>query len=262
MQKVAIVTGGSSGIGLATARLLVKKDWKVYELSRNGQGEQGISHVTADVSLEESVAAAFERIYAETGRLDLLINSAGFGISGAIELTELSDVKRLFDVNFFGALTCIKCAVPYLRKTGGGHIINLSSVAAPVAIPFQAFYSCTKAAVNDLTLALANELRPFNIRVCAVMPGDVRTGFTSARKKNEAGQELYGDAIQKAVNAMERDEQRGMSPKFIATAIVRAAEAPHPKPLYTPGLKYKLFVLIAKLLPARLVNWMVWKVYS
>ena len=257
---VALVSGGSSGIGKATAELLVKKGYKVYELSRHGYDSDGIIHISADVTDEESIKSAVDTVFSREGQLNLLICNAGFGISGAVELTDIAQAKRLFDVNFFGMVRCIRAAIPLLRASGGGTIICLSSVAAPIAIPFQAYYSCTKSAINDLVLALRNELRPFRISVCAVMPGDVKTGFTSSREKS-ADDPIYKGAIEHAVSTMERDEQNGMSPNKVAAVIARAAERKYPAPLYTVGFKYKLFVLLSRLLPARICCWIVGKIY-
>ncbi len=262
MKKVAVITGGSSGIGRCTADLLSQNGFSVYELSRHGTSRSGVTHITADISDKSAVQAAMTYIFQKEERLDVLVNNAGFGISGAVEFTDPSDVKRLFDILFFGTLHCIQCSIPYLRQTGGGHIVNLSSVAAPLSIPFQAFYSCAKAAVNDLTLALANELRPFHIAVSAVMPGDTQTGFTAAREKNVLGQEFYGDSIVRAVQTMERDETNGMSPLIIARCILRILSKPFPKPLYVAGKKYKLFVCLAKILPVRFVNYIIGKLYG
>ncbi|MGI6498538.1 MAG: SDR family NAD(P)-dependent oxidoreductase [Oscillospiraceae bacterium] len=262
MKKVAVVTGGSSGIGRCTADLLSQNGYAVYELSRHGASRPGVVHITADIGDKAQVERAMEQVFRLSGRLDVLVNNAGFGISGPVEFTDPLEVRHLFDVNFFGALHCIQCAVPYLRQTGGGHIVNLSSVAAPLAIPFQAFYSCVKAAVNGLTLALANELRPFHIAVSAVMPGDAKTGFTAARRKETKGREVYGEAMVRAVQAMERDEETGMSPSVVARCILRIVSKPSPKPFYVAGAKYKLFVGLARLLPARFVNYVVGKLYG
>ena len=150
-------------------------------------------------------------------------------------------------------------ALPYLRRTKGARIINLSSVAAPIAIPFQAFYSATKAAINSLSLALANEVRPFGISVSALMPGDVQTGFTGAREKNEEGAEHYGGTIHKAVSAMEKDELSGMRPEYIAGILYKISQKRRPRALYTAGAKYKLFVVLIKILPANLINRLVGK---
>ena len=262
MAATAVITGGSSGIGQSCARLFCEKGYTVYELSRSGKSEGGIRHITADITKPHEVAAAFEAIFAAQGRIDLLVNNAGMGISGAIEFTELDAAKRIFDVNFFGMFTCCKAALPYLRQSEGGRIINLSSVAAPISIPFQAFYSATKAAVNSFTMALANEVRPFGIRVSALMPGDVHTGFTSAREKSEIGSQLYGQAIERAVSSMEKDELGGMSPELVAGLIFKISQCRHPKVLYTAGGKYRLFVIIAKLLPATVCNRLVGKIYG
>ena len=183
MCKVAIVTGGTSGIGRATALALQSDGWTVYELSRRGEGMADVRHIVADITKEETLSAAVAQVMAEEGRIDLVINNAGFGISGAIEFTTTEEARRLFDANFFGMVRMNRCVIPLMRAQGSGRIINLSSVAAPVPIPFQAYYSATKAAVNDYTMALANELRPFGVSVCAVQPGDIKTGFTAARER-------------------------------------------------------------------------------
>lgn len=149
-----------------------------------------------------------------------------------------------------------------MRKNGGGRIINISSLAAELSIPFQAFYSASKAAVNSLTLALANELRPFHISVCALMPGDVKTGFTDAREKQEEDGGVYADVIKKSVATMENDERNGMPAEKIAEAVLLLAEKKKVKPLSTKGAKYKFFAVLAKLLPASAVNRMVGMLYT
>ncbi len=261
MGRVVVITGGSSGIGRAAAGMFAARGDVVYELSRGGQGAPGVRHLTADVTDQAQVDAAMAQVGVEQGRIDLLVNNAGMGISGAIEFTPEEHARKIIDVNFFGTFHCCKAALPYLRKSGNPRIVNTSSVAAPVAIPFQAFYSASKAAVNSLTLALANEVRPQGIKVCAVMPGDARTGFTAARQKSTAGQEIYGAQIERAVGAMEKDELGGMPPEVVAAVLLKAADARSPRPLYTAGTKYKFFVLLAKFLPARALNWLVGKVY-
>lgn len=262
MGNVVVITGGSSGIGKSTAALFYKNGCTVYELSRTGKSESGVTHITADITNPADIQRAFKEVFDKEGRIDLLINNAGMGISGAIEFTSTEQAHRIFEVNFFGTFECCKQAIPYLRKTEGSRIINLSSVAAPLSIPFQAFYSATKAAINSLTLALANEVRPFGIRVSAVMPSDVHTGFTAAREKNEDGTALYGETIKRAVSSMEKDELSGMTPDYIASVIYRVSQKKNPKVLYTAGEKYKLFVFISKLLPVNLCNKLVGKMYS
>lgn len=135
-------------------------------------------------------------------------------------------------------------------------------MAAELSIPFQAFYSASKSAVNSLTLALANELRPFNISVCAFMPGDVKTAFTAQREKQERGAEVYGETIKKSIERMEKDEQNGMSPEKIADAVFALSRKKNPKPLSTTGVSYKCFAVLSKVLPMSAVNRIVGLIYS
>ena len=260
-MKTALVTGGTSGIGLCTAKELVKAGYSVYTFSRRGIGPAGMTHLAVDVTEESAVMEAVDEILRRENRLDLVVHCAGFGISGAVEFTDTADVQRLFDVNFFGIVRVNRAVIPHLRQSKG-RIIHVSSVAAPVAIPFQTYYSCTKAAVNDYSLALANELRPFGISVCSVMPGDIRTGFTSARKKTELGDDLYGGRIRRSVARMERDEQTGMSPEQAGKFLRRIAEKRHVKPLYAIGFSYQCICLLVKLLPAAWVNRLVCQLYG
>lgn len=261
MKQIAIVTGGTSGIGLAAAQALARDGYTVYTFSRRGTGPDGMTHLAVDVTDEAAVAAAVKTVTAAEKQLNLVVNCAGFGISGAVEFTNTHDAQRLFDVNFFGMVRVNRAALPWLRQTGG-RIINVSSVAAPIAIPFQTYYSCTKAAVNDYTLALANEVRPFGVSVCAVMPGDIRTGFTVAREKGVQGDDLYGGRIFRSVSRMERDEQTGMAPETAGTYLCKIARKKRVKGLYAIGGAYQLICVLAKLLPSRLLNWIVYQLYA
>ena len=261
-KKVAIVTGGTSGIGRATALALQDAGCAVYELSRRAQGVEGLHHITADVTKEETVRAAVAEVMAREGRIDILVNNAGFGISGAVEFTATEDAKALFDVNFFGMVNMNRAVVPIMRAAGRGRIVNLSSVAAPCPIPFQAYYSAGKAAVNAYTMALANELRPFGITVCAVQPGDIHTGFTAARVKTMEGDDVYGGRIGRSVQRMEHDEQNGMDPAKAGAFIARVAMRRRPKPIYTIRLDYQFFVFLTRILPGRTLNWLIGLLYA
>lgn len=261
-MKVAIVTGGSSGIGLACCEKFLQNGYKVYECSRkNGSDNKDIIHIKADVTDEQSVEQAVKTVFEAEGRIDILVNNAGFGIAGSIEETALADAKKQFDVNFFGTVLCSQKVLPYMRKQGFGRIVNISSMAAPLAIPFQAFYSASKAAVNSLTLSMQNEVKPFGITVCAVMPGDVKTGFTAAREKNNTDS-AYKDVLNRSLSVMEHDEQNGMPAAAIADAVYKAATTKNPKPLSTKGTQYHLFAVLSKLLPTSLVNRIVGMIYA
>ena len=260
MNKTLIITGGSSGIGEATARLFANKGWSVYELSRHGKTNDNIVHIDCDVTNETQVAQAVEAIAQKEEKIDLLISNAGFGISGAIEFTQTADARRQLEVNVLGSLNIAKAVLPYMRQKRDGMIIFTSSVAAVLSIPYQAFYSASKSAINALALALRNEVSSFGIRVCAMMPGDVKTGFTAARNKSQAGAEVY-KSLNKSIATMEKDEQNGMSAEQIAHKFWKIAQKHNPKPLYTTGAQYQIFVVLEKLLPKRLSNWIVGKIY-
>ncbi len=262
MNKIAIVTGGTSGIGKATAEALLKNGFTVYELSRRENGANGMNHLSVDITDENAVNSAVSYIYKKEKQIDLLINNAGFGISGAVEFTSTEAAKKLFDVNFFGMVNISRAVIPIMRNQGGGRIINISSVAAPIAIPFQAFYSATKAAVNKYTLALANELKPYGVSVCAVQPGDIKTGFTHAREKVIEGDDIYGGRISRSVAQMEKDEQNGMEPEAIGNFIAKIALKKKVKPIFTAGFSYKLVCLLSKILPYGLQNYIVGKIYA
>ena len=261
-STVAVVTGGSSGIGLATARSLRDQGLTVFILSRRPFSEKGLHHLCCDVADERQCAEAVEAVLRKAGDLDLLVNCAGFGISGAVEFTELADAKKQMEVNFFGAVNMTKAVLSYMRERRNGHIVNISSVAAPAAIPIQAYYSATKAAINAWTAALANEVRPYGITVTAVQPGDIKTGFTAAREKSVAGDQEYEGRISKSVAKMEHDEQNGMDPAAAGAYIAKIALKKRPKPVYTIGFSYKAICVLLKLLPSRFANWMIGKLYA
>lgn len=261
---IVLVSGGSSGIGLEVVRGLAAAGCLVFELSRREQGPElpNVFHIQADITDEERVKQAVEEIAAAEGRLDILVNNAGFGISGAFEFNDSEQAHRQLEVNLFGMANLIRAVVPHMRNQGWGRIVNLSSVAAETPIPFQSWYSASKAAINSLTMSLANELRPFGIGVCAVMPGDIRTGFTAARRKENAGDDIYHGAISRSVAKMEHDELHGMDPKTVAHLVCRLCLQNKVKPLYTVGFTYKFFVQLARVLPKSLVNFILGRMYA
>ena len=261
-NRVAIVTGGSSGIGRCTVTALAQSGCVVYELSRRDIPLKGVKHLNTDVTDETSVIAAINQIAQEQGKIDIVVNCAGFGISGAVEFTELSDAKRQFDVNFFGMINVNKAVLPYMRRNGGGRIVNISSVAAVAHIPFQTYYSASKAAIESYTCCLANEVKPFGISVTCVQPGDIATGFTEARRKSAVGDDVYHGRISRSVAGMEKDEQNGMRPETAGKYIAKIAFRKGVKPIYTLGMGYKYLSVLCKILPCRLRNWIVGILYA
>ncbi|MGN1480165.1 MAG: SDR family NAD(P)-dependent oxidoreductase [Acutalibacteraceae bacterium] len=252
----AVITGASSGIGKATAKMLIDNGYETYNLSRTPCDIDGVISIKCDITKEEDVKSAFEQIE----KVDLLINNAGFGIAGAIELTDESDIQRQFDFNFFAQIRVIRYALPKLRETHG-RIINISSAASVFPIPFQSFYSATKASLESMTAALRNELKNFSISVGSLRLGDVKTGFTSARVKNTSDGGVYGGKISKSIAVMERDEQNGMPTEKIASAVFKAAKKRRLPLVTTVGVKYKLLCLLNRLLPQGAVNALIGKIY-
>ena len=261
MAKVLVISGGSSGIGKATASLFAERGWRVFELSRHGISHEGIIHVDCDVCSEQSTRAAIEEVMRQTDAIDVLISNAGYGISGAVEFSAISEAEHQMDVNFMGAVRLTQAILPVLRAQKYGRIIYTSSVAASLAVPYQAFYSASKAAINALALALANEVREFGISVSVMMPGDVSTGFTDARSKSTAGEDIYRGA-NKAITTMEKDERGGMRPEQMARLFYHIATCHSPRPQYVGGFQYRVLCLLDRILPKRLVNWIEFKVYS
>ncbi|MBR4940410.1 MAG: SDR family NAD(P)-dependent oxidoreductase [Clostridia bacterium] len=261
MNKVALVTGAGSGIGAAAAALLAQNGWSVWGLSRRGLAPDGVKPISADVTDEKSLSGALELIADSDGRLDLLVNCAGSGISGAVEFTAPDLARSQLEVNLFGTANLCRLALPLLRETRG-MILNVSSVAGVLPIPFQTWYSASKAALNSFSAALANEVRPFGVRVCAVMPGDVKTGFTAARQKNPEGDNAYSGRISRSVSKMEADEQKGMSPGVIAKKILRLSRKKRLPPRVTVGFGYTALVVLADILPSAAVNLILYGLYA
>ena len=265
---VAIVTGASSGFGYEICKQLLEKGNKVYGISRIKLAPEGVTAFSADVSDESSVRTAVDEITHKEGRIDLLVANAGMGISGPVELTSQEASRRIMDVNFFGQVYAAQAVLPYMRAQKSGTIVFVSSVGAPIALPYQAFYSASKSAVNSVALALRNEVREYGIRVTAVMPGDASTGFTDARTKYHGlgaksadGADTLYPGCDAAVASMEKDERNGIPPEKVAAVIVRAACRKNPAPLYVAGGKYRILLSLYNILPTRLAVWLVGKFY-
>lgn len=262
MSQVCVITGGTSGIGRCTAQAMLARGYTVYELSRRAEGVAGMQHIVADVTKEETLAAAVAQILQREDHIDVLINNAGFGISGAAELTESSASHAQLELNVFGMDNVTRAVLPIMRAQGGGRIVCMSSIAGIVPIPFQLWYSVSKAAVIAYVLALQNEVRPFNISVCAIMPGDIASGFTDARHKSAAGDDVYSGRIERSVAVMEHDERTGMTPEFAGNFVAKYALKKHSRPLVAMGAAYKGAAVLAKLLPRRTSNWIVGRMYA
>ncbi|WP_407384559.1 SDR family NAD(P)-dependent oxidoreductase [Ruminococcus sp.] len=261
-KRVAVVTGGSSGIGKATASALLQRGCAVYELSRRDNPPPGVRHLTADITDEEQVKAAIGEIMSREGHIDILINNAGYGISGAAELTASADAHAQLELNLFGMDNVTRAVLPHMRKQRSGRIVCVSSIAGILPIPFQLWYSVSKSAVAAYVLALQNEVRPYGVTVCAALPGDIATGFTDARKKNDCGHSDYSARVRRSVAVMEQDERSGMSPEKAGAFIAGLALKKRSRPLNAIGFSYKAVAAMTKLLPRRLSNYIVGKIYA
>ena len=262
MNKVAIITGANSGIGRSTALALIVRGYTVYDFSRRSIPCEGVKHIGCDVTDETAVINAVDSVLSENGRIDILINCAGFGISGAVEFTALESAKKQFDVNFFGTVNVTKAVLPVMRKQNNGRIVNVSSVAAVAHIPFQTYYSATKAAIESYTCCLANEVRPYGITVTSVQPGDISTGFTDARDKSYDGDDVYGGRISRSVAGMEKDERKGMSSDVAGRYIADIALKKSVKPIYAIGFSYKAISTLCKVFPCGVRNRIIGSLYA
>lgn len=263
---VILVTGASSGIGQAIAKKLASNpNYIVYGTSRQTTDDRSISvadnpygqkirMLKMDVTDEHSISKAVEQLITNEKGIDVLINSAGFGISGAIESVPVDVAQKQFDVNFFGTIRVIQKVLPYMREQKKGLIINIGSVAGYIPIPFQSMYSAAKYALESLSESLRMELSPFHIPVCLVEPGDTCTNFTKSRMK--AGREeieiLYNPASENAVTVMEKDEQNGYPPEKVAQTVYKLIKKKNPPMRTTVGFDYKAIYILMKVLPTGL----------
>lgn len=261
-KKVVVITGSSSGIGLATSKFLKQKGYVVYGIARNIDSEN-ITSYACDVTDNEKMKSIFLDIFNKEGRIDYLINNAGIGISGAIEHTTDADIEKIFNINVIAPIKLSREIIPFMRKNNFGRIINISSVASVIPLPFQACYSATKASIQNFSLALNNEVKDFNIRVSAVLPGDTKTGFTDARLKNKVLEdENYKKRINNSISKMEKDERKGKDPITVSKVIYKVMKAKNPPLTKTVGFKYKLVVFLSKILPQKLLIKIIKKIYG
>jgi short-subunit dehydrogenase len=261
-MKTAIVTGGGSGIGLEISKRLIKRGYKVYAFTLTEPEDKEINFIYCDVSKKEIVEKAFAEFYAAESRVDLLVNNAGFGISGAVEFNTELEIRQQIDVNFFGAVWCSQNVIAKMREQHFGKIIFIGSVGAVFTLPFQTFYSVSKVALQYFAEGLYIENKPFGIQTSTFLLGDIKSGFTKNRKKNEQGAEFYGTRIERSVAVMEQDEQHGMSPEVVAKRVVKAIDRRRMPRLRVIGVKYKIFCLLNKILPRRFVLFLIDKIYG
>jgi len=261
-RKVALIVGGSSGIGKETAMRLCAKGYRVYNLSRTPYKGERVQTVTVDAAQEGELSAAIQKIGEETGAFDLLVYSAGFSFFAPLEHAKSGDYRYLFEVNYFGAVEALRASAPYLKKRGG-RVIFVGSVGGEVPIPFDGFYSSSKAALCMLAKEADMELRERGVRVSALLPGGTATDFTYNRRIYPEDESMsYSHAVKKASAALANMEQGGMNPSLVAEAVIRLAEKRNPPSVSVAGGKNTAAYVASRVLPNRLVDWVVRKKFN
>ena len=208
---VVLITGASSGFGRAIAERLAKRGLRVFGTSRHpNSAGLGYEMVAMDVDDDASVADGVAAVIQAAGRIDVVVNNAGVVMAGSIEDTTIEEAKQQIETNLFGVVRVTRAVIPQMRRQGGGKIINMSSIGGLISLPFQAFYCVSKFGVEAFTEALRMELRPFNIKVCCIEPGDFKTEMTDKRIVVAAADSAaYGAQMRKSVDSYADDERNG-----------------------------------------------------
>ena len=272
-SKVAIVTGASSGIGHATALRLHEAGYTVYAGARRVEkmkdlADLGIHAIELDVTDDASVVALIDRVIAETGRIDVLVNNAGYGAFGALEDVPNDEGRRQFDVNVFGLARLTQLALPHMRAQNSGRIINMSSMGGRICEPLGSWYHATKFAVEGMSDALRLELAPFGIDVVLIEPGGMNTEWgaiaadsllaTSAHTAYAA----QATGVARMLRSVDQKPKPSSSPDRIARAVVRAAQARRPKTRYLLGPGAKPLVTLHQFLPDRVFDAILARVFK
>jgi len=254
--KIVLITGARSGIGRACADALVAQGHHVYGTSRTPPSEtQGFTILPMNVNDADSVEAGVQLVLEETGRLDVVVNNAGFGYGGSVEDTSVAEAQALFETNFFGPMRVCQAVLPTMRKQGSGLIVNVSSIGGLMGLPYQGLYSASKFALEGLTASLRMEVQRFGINVVLLEPGDIHTPFTANRQHTAASQTspVYQADYAMTLSRIESDERNGASAEIVGAALARIVDLRAPRPRYLVGPFYeKLAVMASRLLPGRL----------
>ncbi len=274
-NRVVLITGASSGFGQASAEHLSRRGYRVYGTSRKEKAEDGSERtvdgnlsfrmIPMDIREDASVQKGIEIILSREDRLDVVVNNAGYAVAGSVEDCPLEEVKNQIETNLYGTWRVCQAVLPQLREQGSGTIINISSVAGLIALPFQAAYCASKFAVEALTETLRMEVRPFGIQVCLVEPGDFKTNLTENRIK--AGQfcqdSAYHENFNKALRVMEHSEIHGPRPDKLAVLIEHIINDPNPRLRYTTGLmSQRMAAIIKRITPSRFMEWAIMKSFK
>ena len=254
-RKIVLITGVSSGIGQATARLLAQRDFTVFGTSRKPssiEAMSGIEVLPLDVRSDESVEACLNTLLKKAGRLDILVNNAGYVLRGAIEEPTLEEAKAQFETNLFGVVRMVKGVLPIMRRQGSGQIINISSGMGLVPSPFAGYYSASKFAMEGYTEALRHEVKPFNVQVSLVEPGFIKTNVWN--NVQEAANQIsdYAPWKQRALEVRHQFEEKALEPTVVAEVILRIIESKSPRLRHTVGSDVARISRMRRFLPESL----------
>jgi short-subunit dehydrogenase len=261
-KKVILITGASQGIGFVVAEKLALDGHAVIGVSRTLPNQKfHFHHEVMDVTDPHAITLTIHNVRKRFHRLDVVINNAGIGIAGAIEETSLEAIERIFKINVFGLHQVVQASLPALKESRG-YIINIGSVAGDLTIPFQTFYSMTKASVATYSEGLANELKPFGIHVTNIKPGDTKSNFSTSRQTNILEHSAYKDRIKRSIQTMEKDEKNGLPPQSVYKVIKKLLLKKNPPIHVTVGTQYKIIQLLKRLLPSRWVQAILYRLYG
>ncbi|MDH3322859.1 MAG: SDR family oxidoreductase [Flavobacteriaceae bacterium] len=264
-QKVILITGASSGIGKVTAQYLAEKGFKVYGTSRKPkQNHFNFELIALDLNNEDSIQKAFKTILEKEGRIDVLVNNAGMGITGPIEETPTEEMRKVFETNFFGALTMIKAVLPQMRKQNSGLIINITSIAGYMGLPFRGIYCATKGALETVTETIRMEVKQFGIRVSNVAPGDFATNIAAGRYHTPVFEDsAYKEIYQKNLDLMDAHVDSGSDPKEMAEQIYKIIQNPQPRIHYKVGdFMQKFSIVLKRILPDKVYEKLIMNHYG
>lgn len=266
MSKVVFITGASSGIGRSIGEYLSKKGYSVFGTSRTPENIKNLSFplLRLDVNDTQSIRTAISELIAKTGRIDILINNAGVGITGPIEETPETEIKNAFETNLFGPIQVIKEVLPQMRKQGEGQIINITSIAGYMGLPYRGIYSATKAALEITMEAMRMEILPFGIKMTNVAPGDFATNIASGRYHAPVIKgSPYEKTYEKTLQLMNEHVDEGEDPIKMAKAIYKIINTPDPKIHYRIGAPMqKLSVFLKRVLPGKTYEKLLLKHYK
>jgi len=266
MSKVVLITGGSSGIGKSVGEFLSEKGFIVYGTSRSPEKyrQSKFPILALDVKDEATISETVNTIIDKEGQLDVVINNAGAGITGPIEETPNAEIKNNFDTNFFGPINVIKAVLPQMRKQHAGLIINITSIAGYMGLPYRGVYSASKGALELLTEAFRMEIKDFNIKMTNIAPGDFATNIAAGRYHaplldDSPYKKPYGDTL----DLMNTHVDNGSDPDMMAKSVYRIINTPNPKGHYKVGeFMQKFSIVLKRILPDKVYEKLLMKHYK